>query len=289
MIKIKTNKAKAAFDYYKTELLDFYNEKESLSILKILFQETCNISRTEMIVNPDLRLNESDILKIHFAIKEIKKYKPIQYIIGNTNFCGLDFFVDENVLIPRPETEELVDLIVNENKNRDKIKILDVGTGSGCIAISLKNELKNPEVYAIDKITEALKVAEGNAINHNLKINFLEIDILNKNEIKNLHKFDVIVSNPPYIRKSEKKLMRKNVLDFEPESALFVNDNDPLIFYKAISEFAKSHLRNNGKLYFEINEAFGDEVKKMLLDFSFNKVVLKSDLSGKHRMVSAEA
>lgn len=287
-MKIKTNKTKTVFDHYKNELVNFYDEKESHSILKILFEEVCKVSRTDMLVNPELRISESDILKIHFAVKDIKKHKPIQYITGKSNFYGLEFYVNENVLIPRPETEELIELIINENKNRKNIKILDIGTGSGCIAVSLKKEFCFSEVYALDKYADALKVAEENAINHDLKINFLEIDILEKNKIENLPRFDIIVSNPPYIRELEKKLMQKNVLDYEPETALFVDDNNPLIFYKAISKFAKSHLKTNGKLYFEINEALGDEVKKMLEDFGFNKVVLKSDLNGKNRMVYAE-
>ncbi|MCD4773144.1 MAG: peptide chain release factor N(5)-glutamine methyltransferase, partial [Bacteroidales bacterium] len=286
-MKINTNKVKDIFDYYKNELVNFYDEKESISILKILFKETCNISRTEMIVDPELRISESDILKIHFAVKEIRKYKPIQYITGKTNFYGLDFFVNECVLIPRPETEELIELIINENKNRKSIKILDIGTGSGCIAIALKKEFNNSEIYALDKYADALKVAEENSQKHNLKINLLKINILNKSETETLPQFDIIVSNPPYIQESEKKLMQRNVLDYEPESALFVNDNDPLIFYKAISEFAKSYLKTKGKLYFEINEAYGNEVKKMLEDFGFKKVVLKNDLNGKNRMVCA--
>ena len=152
----------------------------------------------------------------------------------------------------------------------------------------MKKEFYLSEVYALDKYADALKVAEENAQNHNLRINFLDIDILNKSETDTLPQFDIIVSNPPYIRESEKKMMQKNVLDYEPESALFVDDNAPLIFYKAISEFAKSNLKTNGKLYFEINEAFGDEVKKMLKEFDFSNVVLKNDLNGKSRMVSAE-
>ncbi len=287
-MKINTNKAKDIFDYYKNELVDFYDEKESLSILKILFEEVCKVSRMDMLVNSELRINESDILKIHFAVKDIKKYKPIQYITGKANFYGLDFFVNENVLIPRSETEELIELIINENKNRKNIKILDVGTGSGCIAIALKKEFYLSEVYALDKYADALKVAEKNTQNHHLKIIFFKIDILNKSETEILPQFDIIVSNPPYIRESEKKLMRKNVLDYEPESALFVDDNDPLIFYKAISKFAKLNLKTNGKLYFEINEAYGEEVRKMLKDFSFSNVILKSDLNGKSRMVCAE-
>ena len=287
-MKIKTNKAKAVFDYYKNELINFYDENESINILKILFEETCNISRTEMIVNPELRISESDILNIHFSVKELKTHKPVQYVTGKTNFYGLEFLVNENVLIPRSETEELVDLIINENKYREDIKILDVGTGSGCIAISLKNKFTDSEVFAIDKSSKALKVAEENARKNFLKINFYKVDILENNKIESFPKFDVIVSNPPYVRELEKKLMQKNVLDFEPEIALFVDDKDPLLFYKAIAEFAKSYLNSNGKLYFEINENFGGEVKKLLLDFGFKNVKLKSDLNEKSRMVSAE-
>lgn len=239
-----------------------------------------------MALDPDLRLSESEMLTFHFAVKDLLKNKPIQYIIGETGFCNLKFKVNENVLIPRPETAEMVYRIYNEQLtiNNYPFSILDIGTGSGCIAISLAKAIPDSKVYALDVSGEALKVAKENAIYNDVNINFIHDDILNlKNNIET--KFDIIVSNPPYVRELEKADMHDNVLEWEPHKALFVSDNDPLIFYRNILEFAKSHLKENGEIWFEINEFLGKEMTDLCHELGFSDVNIYKDFRGKERIL----
>jgi len=278
---------------FNEELKDLYPKGELDTFVILAVSDLFGISKDEMRVRRRQPLNAKEAEKISTIIKELKTEKPIQYILGRTDFYGCKIRVDEHVLIPRPETEELVDLIISETRNSNipSPHLLDIGTGSGCIAIALKKNLPEADVSAIDISEEALLTAKANAILNQTKINFLQGDILNLSLESPLPKekgsYDIIVSNPPYVRISEKEKMSKNVIDHEPHLALFVNDNDPLIFYKAIADFALQDLSTNGKLYFEINEALGNEIKKLLEEKGFKNVEVKKDMSGKDRIVVA--
>ena len=238
-----------------------------------------------MALNIDLEFSEQELMIWNTILEKLKLEIPIQYIIGTTSFFGLDFNVNENVLIPRPETEELVDLII-KNCNSKTPKIIDIGTGSGCIAISLAKNIPLATVYAIDVSEKALEIAKVNATLNNVNVNFILANIL---DVDNLNEqFDVIVSNPPYVRNLEKHEIKKNVLEYEPHLALFVNDNDALIFYKKIAELAKINLSQNGQLFFEINQYLGKETKELLENLDFKKVILKKDIYGNDRMILCE-
>lgn len=285
-MKIRSNRIKDIIDHYSKELNNHFNEKECKNFLQILFDHYFNLSKINIILNPEKTISESGLLKIHFAVKDLIKHKPIQYIIGKTNFLGFDFIVNSSVLIPRPETEELVQFILEVIKVKTRfINILDIGTGSGCIAIALKKLHTNSEISAIDYSAKALEVAKINAKSNDAEIEFFQADILDSNTWDKLRMFDIIVSNPPYIRKSEKAMMKKNVLNFEPKDALFVADENPLIFYEEISEFAQSHLNKTGLLFFEINEEFSKPIIKLLEDKSFTEIIVRKDINNKNRMV----
>jgi release factor glutamine methyltransferase len=218
------------------------------------------------------------------AFSQLLEKKPIQYILGEAPFYGREFKVNASVLIPRNETEELVHLIIKENKKLN-LRILDIGTGSGCIPISLALEIPSSKTFALDISKEALEVAKDNAKKHEESIIFFQVDILNEDiPVKDL---DIIVSNPPYVCESEKSLMHENVLNFEPHLALFVKDNDPLVFYKIIAKKAKSALKSSGKLYFEINEAFGEKVQYLLEEQGYREISIIQDLNNKDRIVKA--
>lgn len=282
-MKVPSNLVKDIRNYYCEQLCSVYDSDEAKAMTLILFEHYFNISRVEMALQPDLRLSESEMLKIHFAVKDLLKNKPIQYIIGETEFCDLKFKVNENVLIPRPETSEMVREIVN-NQQSVANSILDIGTGSGCIAISLAKMLPQSKVYALDISEKALTTAKENALNNNVNINFIHDDILSlRNDID--IKFDVIVSNPPYVREMEKDEMRDNVLKWEPHNALFVSDDNPLIFYRTILGFAQSHLNDNGMIWFEINEFLAPEMTSLCKEFGFSDVKIFNDFRGKDRFM----
>lgn len=284
-MKVKSNKIADIRRFYKQKLLDLYSENEADSLLFMLFSDFVNLSKSDVVLNPGKIVSEQELLKIEFAVKDLLNNKPIQYILGKAEFYDMTFEVSPDVLIPRPETEELVDLILKENTVSSEIAILDVGTGSGCIAISLKKHLQNSAVTAIDISPGALDVAGKNAQLNNVIINFRQIDFLDNNQRKKLPEFDIIVSNPPYVRRSEKKQMKRNVLDYEPDAALFVDDEDPLRFYVAIAEFAKEHLKMNGKIYCEINQYLGDKTTKAFTDRGFEKVNIIEDINGNERFL----
>ena len=278
--------------YIRTELSGFYPENEITSFINIIFSDIFNISSVELILKDDSFLTNKDVKILKDVLTGLKAYEPLQYITGYTEFYGLRINVNKHVLIPRPETEELVDLIIKENKEREMLSILDIGTGSGCIAISLAANLPDSKVTALDISSEVLNVTKSNTSANNVKVSLIQGNILEslsdyvafEKRLTN-QKFDIIVSNPPYVTFSEKELMEKNVLDYEPELALFVKDKEPLIYYVAISRFAKQHLAPRGKLYFEINENFGNEVKDLLLSAEFKDVELIKDINGKDRIV----
>lgn len=265
------------------------DEAKSLAWLSISF--VCKISRSEYLSRKEelvSLVHETSVLKI---LEELKSGKPLQYILGETEFYDLTFRVNSSVLIPRPETEELVDWILKDPavKTNPNLRILDIGTGSGCIPIVLKKNLPKAEVWAIDISAEALYTAIGNAAFNKAEVKFYLDDILNPKEADiTENKYSVIVSNPPYVTLSEKNLMHQNVLSFEPHIALFVPDNDPLLFYKAIINFAASHLLPNGLLFLEINENLGAATVELLTKSGFENIQLRTDLREKDRMIRAE-
>lgn len=238
---------------------------------------------SDVLLADDARLSESEILRMLWAIKDFRAGRPIQYIIGHTDFYGLEISCDKRALIPRPETEELIRWI--EEEHQDKRSILDIGTGSGCIALALASLGQHHQLSAIDCSLEALSLAKENAKKLNLEIDFIQDDILKTT--KDYPQYDIIISNPPYVRDSEKEEMNVCVLAHEPKLALFVKDSDPLLFYTAIALFAQNHLKPNGNLYFEINEKFGKETQTMLIEKGFENVEIRQDLYGKDRMVRA--
>ncbi len=282
-MKVKSNKISDILKYYTNFLIESFNENESKSLIRILFEEYTTYKSAELAINLDKAINESQLLKIHKAVKALKNNMPVQYIIGKASFYDIELFVDENVLIPRPETEELVEWILTDNSVDTKAKILDIGTGSGCIAVTLKKHLPEAKVAACDFSEKAIEIAKKNAENKNTDIDFHHWDIL---EVKNFSaKYDIIVSNPPYVMEKEKSLMQMNVLDYEPDTALFVPDSDPLLYYKAIADFAIKNLNTNGRLYLEINENLGEETMSLLKNRGFTNVILKKDINGKDRMI----
>lgn len=282
----KNNRLADLKKIYFDELKLQHGENEAGQMLNILILHFFGLSRSQQVLNPDFRLNESEMLILHNAVKDLKYNKPLQYITGESEFRDLKFLVNETVLIPRPETEELVELIIKNEKEKG-LKILDIGTGSGCIAISLANELNYPEVFAIDISADALIVARKNAEINDVELIFLEEDILKPSHNIDIQ-FDIIVSNPPYVTISEKKLMRANVLEFEPHLALFVEDENPLEFYKAILDFSIKKLKKGGRLYFEINEKLGQAVTDIIEKAGFKEVKLHKDINTRNRMISTE-
>ncbi|MCP4054707.1 MAG: peptide chain release factor N(5)-glutamine methyltransferase [Mesoflavibacter sp.] len=279
------------------EHLDAIYGKEEVQTFFFMLTEYYNaIKRIDLALNTDLTIEDDFVLKYESALEALKNHEPIQYIIGQTEFYGLPFYVNENTLIPRPETEELVELILSNTTANNHLElvevnnqfnILDIGTGTGCIAISLVKQLPNANVSAIDVSAKALEIAKKNAQLNQVDINFTETDILKirDSELDSTSKFDIIVSNPPYVRQLEKQQMQDNVLNHEPHLALFVKDDNPLIFYRAITQFATKNLKPNGELYFEINEYLGKEMMALLEEFGFKNIQLKQDLFGKDRMI----
>ena len=292
-MKVPSNLVKDIRKYYCEQLCSIYDKEEASAMVLILFEHYFKIDRVRMALEPQLRLSESEMLTFHFAVKDLLKNKPIQYIIGEAEFCDLKFKVNENVLIPRPETSELIHLIAKSQQptansqqptaNSQK-SILDIGTGSGCIAISLSKQIPTSKVYALDISEKALEVAKENAINNEADITFIHDNILTLNN--NIEtKFDIIVSNPPYVRELEKSEMRDNVLKWEPHTALFVSDNDPLIFYRNILEFAQTHLKENGEIWFEINEFLGKEMTELCNKIGFSNIDIYKDFRDKERFL----
>ncbi|MEN2413900.1 peptide chain release factor N(5)-glutamine methyltransferase [Flavobacterium mesophilum] len=269
------------------ELSPLYDAYEAESFFYLILEDKHKLRQIDLALNHELNFSEKDFIVWDSLLDDLKNEVPIQYLLGKTSFYGLDFEVNENVLIPRPETEELVEWIVNENKGRSKeIKILDIGTGSGCIAISLAKNLPKAKVYAIDVSKKALDTAKRNAINNNVDVTFMLKDILELEILKS--DYDIIVSNPPYVRNLEKAEIKKNVLDFEPHLALFVDDNDALIFYRKIAALAQKNLLENGQLYFEINQYLGKEMIDLLERMNFKNIELRKDIYDNDRMISCK-
>ena len=273
-------------DYTREQLQDLFTDNEIRSFYLLMSEKITGLSRTELLTNKNTFFSIEQRNKLDFFIGKLKKSEPIQYILGETEFYGLNFIVNPSVLIPRPETEELVEWIEKENIDMHDLKILDIGTGSGCIALSLKNIFREAEVSAFDVSKKALETAAENAKLNKLSVSFKQVDIFDIKDIED--KWDIIVSNPPYIPKSEKAGIQSNVLDYEPHLALFVPDEDPLIFYREIAYFALRQLNPQGKLYFEIHRDKGKDCVKMLEDAGFKNVEMRKDMFGNNRMVRAE-
>lgn len=276
-------KLKEYRNYFIEKLAPLYDSMEAESFFNITLEELKGWKRIDLAMQPDAVLSSEEIAKWNGVLEQLEEQRPIQYIFGKAHFYGLEFEVNENTLIPRPETEELVEWVVKENEFKGKITLLDIGTGSGCIAISLAKNLSDAAISAIDVSTEALAVAKRNALHNKTNVNFIHQDILAAETLPQT--FDVIVSNPPYVRNLEKAEIKENVLQYEPHLALFVEDNDALLFYRKIALLAKANLAPNGKLYFEINQYLGTEMIDMLENFGFKNIVLKKDIYGNDRMI----
>ena len=273
------NSISSVFKYFDDKLNQLYSEREIQLFAEITLAVKFDVHKSQIILN-ERKFSESELLQIRAVVKRLKEKEPIQYILNNAHFYGLEFQVETGVLIPRPETEELVDLILKESPSG---KVLDIGTGSGVIPVSLKSMAPALEVYALDVSDIALEIAEKNAKLNKVDVNFKLSDILH-NDL-GTEKYDIIVSNPPYVLESDKKEMTTSVLNYEPGLALFVPDSEPLKFYKRITSLAADHLVTGGKLYFEIHENFGNEVKEVLVQAGFSEVKIVQDLQGKDRIV----
>jgi release factor glutamine methyltransferase len=267
-------------------LTTIYDSREATQIAYWVMEHVTGKKKSERIIHKSAELPDNQLAAIEQIQTQLLQHRPIQYILGEAWFMGMNFFVNESVLIPRPETEELVSWVIDEHKNKSPLQILDIGTGSGCIGISLQKNLPSSKVTLLDISEDALGIAAGNAKKLGATVQTQQLDILDESAWASLPIYDVIVSNPPYIKKTEAESMAKHVLDFEPSLALFVEDDDALIFYRKIALLAVRHLASNGVLNFEINEMLGEEVVVLLEELGFS-AQLRKDLQGKNRMVRA--
>lgn len=274
-----------AYKKHFTEILTpQYGAAEAESFFHIAMEEINKLRRIDFVMQPDGTLTDTQLAQWQNVLQQLEQSRPIQYIFGKAHFYGLEFKVNENTLIPRPETEELVEWIIHENAKRSAISILDIGTGTGCIPVSLAANLPNATVSAIDVSVGALAIAKENASANNTNINFIQADILQATALQ--QQYDVIVSNPPYVRNLEKNEIKPNVLEYEPHLALFVEDTDPLVFYRKIAQLALVSLKPGGKLYFEINQYLGSETVALLENLGFKDIILRKDFAGNDRMIA---
>lgn len=275
-------------DYIKNSLKDIYPPGEIGSFTRLILEKICGLKPHNLLFCKDKQLSETEKSKIRQIVERLKAEEPIQYVLGTADFYGQSFFVNPSVLIPRPETEELVERIILDYENKE-VKILDAGTGSGCIGITLKRHLKKAEIIAVDISAPALETARKNARHQGMPVTFIRTDLLSleKSDLNIPFIFDVIVSNPPYVKHSEKPYMEKNVLDYEPHQALFVPDDDPLVFYRQIARLGKKKLKKEGRLYFEINAQCGSVMKEMLENEGYKEIELFQDIFGKDRIIKA--
>lgn len=287
-MRIASNKVRDIIAFFRLELHGLYEENEIDRFIEICFEEYTGFSRADLLTRQEATVNESDLLKFNFAVKDLKRGRPVQYITGKAWFFDMTLSVNESVLIPRPETEELVQWITDDYKDSvSSVSMLDIGTGSGCIPLALKRKMPRHHVYALDVSAEALAVARQNADKYRADIHFIRMDVTDDTAWGKIPACSVMVSNPPYITEKEKTGMHPNVVDYEPHLALFVPDDDALVFYRVIARLAKEKLKAGGHLYFEINEALGLDVCILLQKEGFSDVRLKQDISGKDRMVRA--
>jgi release factor glutamine methyltransferase len=271
---------------YLQQLQTVYSAEEATAITLLVFENKAAVARMDIVKFPDKNLTAQQKEILDAALKELLLHKPVQHITGEAWFYNLKFKVNDHVLIPRPETEELVQWIIDEHSIQSSLSIIDIGSGSGCIPIALKKNLPNATITSIDISDDALTVAKENAAINNTVVDFLQLDFLNEKEQQHLPAFDVIVSNPPYIPLNEKEKLDRNVTAYEPHTALFVPDKNPLLFYKAIAAFAKTHLKPDGKIYVETHEDLAKETAAVFLP-RFKTVEIRKDINGKERMVKA--
>ncbi|RFZ94442.1 peptide chain release factor N(5)-glutamine methyltransferase [Mucilaginibacter conchicola] len=284
---------KDVFLSFKDGLQNLYDPREAEAIAMLVLEELTGLSRASIKAFDNDDITAEALEKLYPILEELKTGKPVQYILGTAEFYGLSFLVTPATLIPRPETEELVSWILETSQNskfkiQKALRILDIGTGTGCIPITLKKNLRDADVSAIDISADALKTAKENALINDVDVSFFEVDILSQDTYQPINsRYDIIVSNPPYVTPSDKLQMHTNVTDFEPHTALFVTQEDPLIFYRTIADFAVQNLVQKGHLYFEINEAYGQHTIDMLASKGFTDIELRQDMSSRDRMIKA--
>lgn len=286
---VQSNSIQAIKEYFKSRLTDLFSDSEIKQITQHAVQTRMNWSRAEFMLSDHQLLSESDLLYFRSIVKRLLQHEPAQYVFGDTEFCGLIIKCDSRALIPRPETEELVDWIITDysNKSANPVNILDLCTGTGCIALALKNEFQIANVSAVDYSKAALTLAQENSENLNLAVYLSELDVLSTYESWNFEKasFDIWVSNPPYIPEQEKETMQSNVLEFEPAMALFVSDDSPLVFYDQIIHAGLFYLKVGGSLYFELHENYAIETKELMEIAGYLHCEIKKDMQGKSRML----
>lgn len=278
---------KELYRNFLVQLQKVYELGEATVITDWVFDNIANIKKTDLIKNPMQQVPAPVVKKIAEKLEQLLSHQPVQYVLGQTTFYNLPFQVNDKVLIPRPETEELTNLVINSWRFETKqVSVIDIGTGSGCIAITIKKHLPSTKVIAVDVSYDALEIAHKNSITNKTNVQFSLFDFLDESRWPELMLFDVIISNPPYIPIAEKEKMEKHVVDYEPHGALFVPDNNPLLFYEKIAKFGRSHLNYNGKVYLETHEDYAKDVAA-LFEPAYNQVMIKKDLFGKERMVIA--
>ncbi len=288
-MEMRVNSVRKIISDYKAVLAIHYPDQEVMNIIYLLFDAFMGWPKTMIHLSPDEEIPGKEMRLFDHALQELGKGMPIQYVLGRTNFNGINLKVNSHVLIPRPETEELCRIIksdMEKTENRS-FTLLDIGTGSGCIAVDLKSNFPDSQVTGVDASQAAIDMAIVNALDNYCEVSFHVADILNPSDCAMIGMFDVIASNPPYVTEGEKTLMHKNVLDFEPAAALFVPDNDPLLFYRSIAGMAVSHLNKPGRLYFEINEQYGTRVCQLIRSFGFEHAEPLCDIHGKERFIRA--
>lgn len=287
---VSSNRLSDIKSYYHSKLTPLFSENEINLMVKYLSLKRLNLSSFDYLSSTPILLSESDLLYFNFALKRLLKNEPFQYILGDVEFYGLELNCDTRALIPRPETEELVDWILEDFDSNSALEIADLCSGSGCIALALKSKLPNSEIIAAELSDGAIELIEENCLKMSLRVIPRKMDVLNPSDYSNFetNSFDCWVSNPPYIPNKEKTLMAENVLDFEPHMALFVEDNDPLVFYREIAIQAKQYLKQNAYLFFEIHENLSKEMTEMLTENGFVNIELRKDLQGKARMMRAQ-
>jgi release factor glutamine methyltransferase len=269
------------------KLSPIYRKEEIESISRLIFEKVTGLSPLQVHLNQHQTISAANLAQITEIINRLIQFEPIQYILGEGDFYGLKLKVNPDVLIPRQETEELVDWIIRESKGLTP-SILDIGTGSGCIPIALVKNIPGASADGWDISAEALRTARENALANKVNVNFLQVNILKPNDRSKNIKYDIIVSNPPYVTISDQLSMNKNVIDYEPHVALFVPDNDPLVFYRAIADLAPAFLKEGGKLYLETNERYGNDTVELLSSKGFINITLQNDINGRERMIRAE-
>lgn len=286
-LKLNPVKISKLQSLFHSKLHTLYPKEEIDSFFHLLAEYELGLTRVDRALQPQFEVPQKNHLFFKEAMEQLEKECPIQYILGKTEFFSLSFKTTKNVLIPRPETEELVQWILDETQDKKNLKILDIGTGSGCIAVALAKNMKNADVTALDFSKTAIAIAKENASKNKVAIEFIEQDILSASSLP--QKYDIIVSNPPYVRNREKREIKKNVLAYEPISALFVDDSNPLVFYDKISALAKNHLTKDGQLFFEINQYLGKETLALLKENGFSNTLLRKDIFKNDRMTKSRS